>query len=159
MDKRTKTIVVGVAAAGSSCVLAYYMYKQYQKENNPTTKEGETLIKVQVEQVHKAWLKEMGDKYTSGDTSKAVQLLIEHCILFSGDIKATETIFKKIRCNTCADGVDKIEIEPCVMSPHKAFLENAVSQFEIKGGIAKAVRIMCDYGMDDGVDTSTIFQG
>lgn len=158
MDQKTKTIVMGMAAAGSSCAVACLLYKQYQKANTPVTKEGEALLKVEVEQAHKAWLQEMADKYTSGDTNIALQLLIQHCVLASGDSKARDNIFKKIRCNSCANGVAKIGIQPIVLSPQKGFLEDAVSQFKIDGGIAKAVRIIFDYGMD-GVDTSTIFQG
>lgn len=106
---------------------------------------AEQTLSATVEKKHVEYLKEMANKYTSGDESRATRVLVGYAM--GSDDEAS--IFEVVRCNAC-DGKDKIAQDITMSSKHAAYLKEMATKHSLKTGTDKALRIILEYAMTDG---------
>lgn len=151
IDKRVALAVVGAAAVGAGAGLAYYVYKKRCQADS-----GVVGLEVKVEQTHATWLDDIAAKYTSGDSVKALHMLVEHCKTASSDDTVAETIFEKVRCKSCGKK-EKVAFTATLSKDHVAFINSALEKYELSGQ-DKTLRVMFEYVINE-TQESAVFGG
>lgn len=143
LDKRLAYALSGLAAVGAGAGLAYYLYKT-QCQAATGIVEAEFVV----EETHLTWLDGIAAKHTNGDVERALHALIDHCKTTSEKDDGAETIFKKVRCNSC-EKKKKVTFKAKLTPEHIAFINEAKDKYEIAAGPDKTLRVMLEYAIND----------
>jgi homoserine kinase len=149
MDRRA-WIALGATAAAAGCTYAAYHYL-YQKR---LTEESKVELVAVIEQVHIDFLENIAANHTGGDVDRTLARILEHAM---SDADENE-LFEFVRCSTCGSK-DKKPITASIATRHERFLVSMAEKHALKKGKDKALRIVFDYAMTDGVADSIFGSG
>ncbi|CDF36273.1 unnamed protein product [Chondrus crispus] len=147
LDKRVTIALIGTASV-CGAGLAYYLYNRHFHSSEESIE-----IELNLESAQLEWLGTVSDKYTDGDVAIAMKKVVDHCQVASEDPKAAETIFKKVRCNSCGKK-EKLPFTVSLLQKQVDFLGDAAKKYEITAGNDKCMRVMLEYAINDAQESS-----
>lgn len=147
MEPQVKYFAVGFASGVAGCAAAYGIYQIVSKKVGV---DGDVESVYSLEKKHIDWIAAKAKEFCGGSTDKAVQVLLDYAMTDGSEA----TIFETVRCNTCGGKKDKGDHTATIKVSQEAYLTAMAGKHNLKDGTQKALRVVVEYAMTDGDETS-----